>query len=459
MNSKVTVYIPNHKYGKYFREAIESVINQTYKNWELFLIIDGYNKSSIKIARYYKRRYKKKISIFVNNKNIGLRGCCNLALKNSSGNYIIRLDADDFLNKDALLIFVNFLNENKKIDLVFSDYYYVDEQGKTIDVNIHDKINKNSLLNMPAHGACSMIKAETLKKIGGYDLVFDAQDGYELWLKIIDEKSIDNINLPLFYYRQHQNSMSNNENKLLESRRKIKRHITNKKNLLSRLKILAVVGARNKKNILFQKLNNKNLIDYSLKELKLCKFIDKILVSTDDKKVLNHCKKKYNFNSYLRPKKLSKDLVLDGAVSYDALQYSRKKLKFNPNIVIFINTHAPSVKKENIQMAIDTLVLFNSDSVISVYEDLDLHYTPTENGLIKISKRMHEQLRIYRDALFVDNRCIRVCWSSIMSEKDMLGSRIGHIFMKRSESINIKNNFDMWLADKYMKDVKKIESF
>ena len=56
MNSKVTVYIPNHKYGKYFREAIESVINQTYKNWELFLIIDGYNKSSIKIARYYKRR-------------------------------------------------------------------------------------------------------------------------------------------------------------------------------------------------------------------------------------------------------------------------------------------------------------------------------------------------------------------------------------------------------------------
>ena len=184
------------------------------------------------------------------------------------------MDADDFLNKDALLIFVNFLNENKKIDLVFSDYYYVDEQGKTIDVNIHDKINKNSLLNMPAHGACSMIKAETLKKIGGYDLVFDAQDGYELWLKIIDEKSIDNINLPLFYYRQHQNSMSNNENKLLESRRKIKRHITNKKNLLSRLKILAVVGARNKKNILFQKLNNKNLIDYSLKELKLCKFIE-----------------------------------------------------------------------------------------------------------------------------------------------------------------------------------------
>ena len=70
---------------------------------------------------------------------------------------------------------------------------------------------------------------------------------------------------------------------------------------------------------------------------------------------------------------------------------------------------------------------------------------------------MHEQLRISRDALFVDNRCIRVSWSKIMTKKDMLGSRIGHIFMKRSESINIKNNYDMWLADKYLRDKKKLK--
>tara|TARA_Y100000590_G_scaffold465666_1_gene638598 strand:+ start:158 stop:1549 length:1392 start_codon:yes stop_codon:yes gene_type:complete len=459
MNTKVTVYIPNHNYNKYFKQAIDSVVNQTYDNWELILIIDGYNYLSIKTANIYKKKYKNKIKVFTNKKNLGLRKCCNLALANCTGKYILRLDADDFLNKSALINFVNFLEDKKNIDLVYSDYFYVDETGNVIDINVHEKIDrKKSLFNIPAHGACSMIKVETLKKLGGYNSIFDAQDGYELWLKILDKKSIDNINLPLFYYRQHNQSMSQNENRLLEARRKIKRFFTKKKNLLFRLKILAIVGAKNKNNILLKKFNNKNLIDYSLNELKHCKFIDRVIVSTDDNKVISHIKKKFRYNLYKRPKKFSSDFLPDGAVAFDALKYSKRNLKFSPDIVIFINSNTPNVKKEYIQKALDTLVLFESDSVISVYEDLDLHYAPSENGLIKVSKRMHEQLRITRDALFVDNRCIRVSWSKIMTAKNMLGKRIGHIFMKRSESINIKNNYDMWLADKYLKDKNKLKN-
>ena len=85
MNSKVTVYIPNHNYEFYFKEAIESVINQTYKNWELILIIDGYNKISIEIGKKYVREYKNKIKLFINKNKIGLRGCANLALRKSKG--------------------------------------------------------------------------------------------------------------------------------------------------------------------------------------------------------------------------------------------------------------------------------------------------------------------------------------------------------------------------------------
>ena len=68
MNCKVTVYIPNHNYESYFKEAIESVINQTYKDWELILIIDGYNKTSIDIGRKYVDEYKNKIKLFINKK-------------------------------------------------------------------------------------------------------------------------------------------------------------------------------------------------------------------------------------------------------------------------------------------------------------------------------------------------------------------------------------------------------
>ena len=80
-SKKITVYIPNHNYETYFKEAITSVINQTYQNWELFLIIDGYNKKSIEIGKKFVNQFKNKIKLIVNKKKIGLRACANLALK------------------------------------------------------------------------------------------------------------------------------------------------------------------------------------------------------------------------------------------------------------------------------------------------------------------------------------------------------------------------------------------
>ena len=203
MNSKVTIYIPNHNYENYFSKAIESVLDQSYENWELILILDGCTDNSIKIAKKYFIKNKSKIRLFVNKKNKGLQFCCNQALKHAHGDYILRLDADDFLNENAILLMSRQLDKNKKLNLVFSDYFYIDEKDKILDINTHTKIkNSNKLLNMPAHGACSMVRISKLRKLGGYSTSFDAQDGYELWLKILSKNSIGNITTPLFYYRQ-----------------------------------------------------------------------------------------------------------------------------------------------------------------------------------------------------------------------------------------------------------------
>ena len=84
-NLKITVYIPNHNYDIYFKEAITSVINQTYKNWELFLIIDGYNKKSIEIGQKFVNQYQNKIKLFINKKKkIGLRELCKFSSENST---------------------------------------------------------------------------------------------------------------------------------------------------------------------------------------------------------------------------------------------------------------------------------------------------------------------------------------------------------------------------------------
>ena len=138
-HNKVTVYIPNRNYESYFAEAIESVLNQTYTKWELILIIDGYNKNSVAIGKKYASKYKDKIKLYINKKKRGLRYCANLALKKSKGYFFTRLDADDFFAKNAFLNFVKYFEKNKKIELAYSDYYYVDKSSNIIDTHFHVK--------------------------------------------------------------------------------------------------------------------------------------------------------------------------------------------------------------------------------------------------------------------------------------------------------------------------------
>ena len=78
-----------------------------------------------------------------------------------------------------------------------------------------------TLLDQPAHGACTMIRTKILKEMGGYDESFNKQDGYDLWIRLIDSHKVSNINLPLFYYRQHSKSLTSDKLDLLKTRGKI----------------------------------------------------------------------------------------------------------------------------------------------------------------------------------------------------------------------------------------------
>ena len=107
----VTIYITNHNYGKFVKKAIDSVLSQTYRNFELIIIDDGSTDNSKKIINKYK--YNSKIKIFYQ-ANRGLTVSNNLAIRASQGKYIMRLDADDWLDSHAIEILSNTLEKNKK---------------------------------------------------------------------------------------------------------------------------------------------------------------------------------------------------------------------------------------------------------------------------------------------------------------------------------------------------------
>ena len=184
----ITVYITNHNYGRYIKKAIDSVLNQTFKELELIIVDDGSTDNSKEIINRYKDN-KKITSIFQKNK--GLNVSNNIALRIAKGKYIMRLDADDWLDTHALEILYKSIEKNKKIGLVFPDYYEVDVQGKIINLVRRHDFKKVTLRDQAAHGACTLIRKEFLEKIGGYNASFSCQDGYDLWIKFIENLSLN----------------------------------------------------------------------------------------------------------------------------------------------------------------------------------------------------------------------------------------------------------------------------
>ena len=82
----------------------------------------------------------------------------------------MRLDADDYLDSNALLVMSNLLEKNEDLGLVFPDYYMVDIKGDILSVEKrHDFDEEVTLLDQPAHGACTMIRKKNLQSLGGYD--------------------------------------------------------------------------------------------------------------------------------------------------------------------------------------------------------------------------------------------------------------------------------------------------
>ena len=198
---KVTVYILNYNYSSYIDKAIKSVLDQTYRNLEILVIDDGSTDNSMDVIRNYSDQVK-----VVQQNNIGLVKSIVKAFSIAKGEYVVRLDADDWLAPNCIEMLVKKIEEDKNIALVFPDYFEVDEFGHTIRrIKRHDfSGNGNvSMYDQPAHGACTLTRKEHYFDVGGHDDKLQCQDGVDIWLSLTEKYDVLNVSEPLFFYRKH----------------------------------------------------------------------------------------------------------------------------------------------------------------------------------------------------------------------------------------------------------------
>lgn len=450
---KISVYMPAHNYGRYIRRAIDSVLAQTIDDWELIIIDDGSTDETREILQSYKGHEKIRI---IEQENRGLSITNNIAIRLANGSYIMRLDADDYLDENALLVLSNLLDTKSEIGLVYPDYYTVDEDDNVIETVRREKIGEEvELLDLPAHGACTMIRKECLINLEGYREEFRCQDGYDLWLRFIEAYEPYNVNVPLFYYRKHSGSLTTGEKAILDTRCKIKEAFVNDKKNGDRPSVLGLIPVLGKSIYPqagpFVELNGKPLLWYTLHEALKAKHMDKIVVSSDDDRVLEYAGKFGRFLLHKRPAKAAKFGARTRDIARQVVESIQETESYRPDAVCLLYITTPCRKAHHIDMAIDTLAIFNIDSVVSIQEELSHCFFHRRHGLTPVANS-RGNLRAERDAIYRENGSIYLSKVEVIEKGNLLGEQIGHITMLPEESIKINGAYDLWLADKVISD-------
>lgn len=222
MNPKITVLMPVYNGEKYLKEAIDSILNQTYKNFEFLIINDASTDSTKSIILSYE---DPRIRLIYLETNIGLVRSLNMGLELARGDFIARMDSDDISMPERLEKQYNHIIKNPEIGLVASKWEIIDEKGKSIAIrNISYCYEELFYLlffkNILGHSTIFFNK-ELIKKLSGYNENFSTCEDHELWCRIIRTTKIEQMNDILVKWRKIPSSITskfNNKQELCSQR-------------------------------------------------------------------------------------------------------------------------------------------------------------------------------------------------------------------------------------------------
>ena len=167
-------------------EAIESILTQTYQEWELIMCDDGSQDNTYEVATSFSKKYEN-IIVFQNERNMGLNYTLNRCLEKANGKYIARMDGDDISLPTRLEKEVAFLDQHREYAIVSTNMIYFDENGEWGKSNMLKFPQKEDLVKATpfCHAPC-MVRREAYEKVKGYSVekkLLRTED-YHLWFKM-----------------------------------------------------------------------------------------------------------------------------------------------------------------------------------------------------------------------------------------------------------------------------------
>lgn len=210
---KISVIIPCYNHQKFIGRCLRSILDQSLdkSQYEVIVIDDGSSDNSSKIMKSFGNLIK----IISNKKNKGLPYSLNVGILNTKSKYIVRLDSDDYVNRDFLSFLLQFIEQNNPdIDAVACDYLVVNDKEEVL--------YKENCEKKPI-GCGIIFKTSHLIKLGLYNESFLLKEEVELRKRYEKLYKISRLQIPLYRYRRHENNITNNKQKLRKFARLLKK--------------------------------------------------------------------------------------------------------------------------------------------------------------------------------------------------------------------------------------------
>lgn len=206
----ITVVMAAYNEEDRISEAIDSIINQTYRGWGLIIINDSSSDNTQEIIDSYVRKDSRIISI-KNPRNMGLAYSLNRAISISDSTFIARMDADDISLPNRLQVQLDYMLENPDIDVLgtaaFVKNSNTDEKFLVTKPELHRQIVLSIKKINPFFHSSVLINMDFLKQLNGYDENFKRAQDYDLWLRGVDRHQYHNLAEPLLIYVERTQSM------------------------------------------------------------------------------------------------------------------------------------------------------------------------------------------------------------------------------------------------------------
>ncbi len=200
----ISFIVPTYNVSrKLLTECLDSLLTQSYKNFELCIADDHSTLSeTIETLKEYEQKYEQ-VKVTYRKKNGMISEASNTAIKMAKGEFIVLVDNDDIIERDALYYIVEALNQNKKLDMIYSDEDKIDFKGKYMGPHFKPDYSPDTLMgvNYICHICC--LRKSLVKELGGFREEYDGSQDYDLFLRVVEKTDqIHHIEKILYHWRQ-----------------------------------------------------------------------------------------------------------------------------------------------------------------------------------------------------------------------------------------------------------------